>query len=217
VSLFDDIISPVIKEEDMTNVSKKIKEFIKHSFNNVRSTCRTIPMHNAILEEFLNNCPEYKDYEWEHEWILKEDGIDGTFKIDIVGLKNGKPKVFLLCKSINSSFAKNAKNYANNMMGEMHRIMDSDIISPELLLFVNIYPRFVPVFDGKGKVKHYDNVEKSKSRAKVAKIMKKYFKNKAFEVNISYDIEDVYNKKCRDDFLDINPKNISKFEFGYED
>lgn len=199
----------------MAKVSKKMKEFLKHSFNNIRSTFRTIPMHNAVLEDFLNNYPQYKDYDWEYEWILRKDGIGGTFKIDIVGLKNGKPTIFLLCKSINSSFAKNAKNYANCMIGEMHRIMDSDIISPELLLFVNIYPRFVPVFDGKGNVKIYDDVEKSKSRAKIENVMKKYYKNKVFEVNISYDIEDVYSKKCRGDFLDINPKNVSMFEIGY--
>lgn len=201
----------------MSKVSKKLKEFIKHSFNNIRSTFRTIPMHNAVLEEFLKNYPQYKDYEWEHEWILNDDGIDGTFKIDIVGMKNGKAKVFILCKSINSSFAKNAKNYANCVMGEMHKIMDCESINPELLLFVNICPRFAPVFDGKGKVKSLDDVYKSKSRAKVSKIMKKYYKNKVFEVNLYYDIQDIHTKKHRDDFLDITPKNISGFEIGYAD
>ena len=199
----------------MSKVSNKMKKFIRHSFNNVRSSSRTVPMHTAILEEFLKNYPQYKDYDWEQEWLLEEDGIDGTFKIDIVGLKNNKAKVFILCKSINSSFAKNAKNYANCTMGEMHRIMDSSFINPELLLFVNIYPRLIPVFDGYGKVRSYDDVNKSKSKAKVGNIMKKYYKNKVFEVDISYDIESIHSKKHRDDFLDITPNNIDGFKINY--
>ena len=54
-------------EENMTNVSKNFKEFIKSTFSNIRSNVRTIQMHSAVLEEFLNNYPEYKDYEWKHE------------------------------------------------------------------------------------------------------------------------------------------------------
>jgi len=202
-------------EENMTNVSKNFKEFIKSTFSNIRSNVRTIQMHSAVLEEFLNNYPEYKDYEWKHEWILRKDGINGTFKIDIVGFKNGKAKVFMLCKSINSSFAKNAKNYASGMIGEIHRIMDSSIVNPELLLFVNIYPRIVPVFDGSGKVTNYNDVGKSKDRANVNIVIEKYFKNKVFEVNISYDIEGIRSKTHRDDFQVINPKNITKFEIGH--
>ena len=204
------------KKENM-KVESQLENFLKSSFFNNRSPSRTKIMHSVILEQLQNAYPRFQRYDWKFEWRLKHDGLGGTFDVDIVGFKNNEAKVFVLCKSINSSFAKNAKNYANNMLGEMHRIMHSKIVVPELVLFINIFPRILPVFDGKGNVKSFDDVIRSKKKTDVQSIMSDLYEKKVFEINVGYDIDNIKSLKKRSQFMQIIPKNIDKFVIPYED
>lgn len=197
---------------ELEDICEEFKEFLKHSFANVRSSHRTHKMHHAIIRQLIHSYPEYEKYDWVHEWRLPKDGFGGTFDIDVVGFKDSVPKVFILAKSINSSYAKNSKNYANTSIGEMHRIMDSDIINPEQVFFINIYPRILPTFNNQGIVTGYDNVAKSKEKTNIKPIMESYYPNKVFEINIYYDIKNIYDYKTSAEFAEIIPENINGFK-----
>jgi hypothetical protein len=192
-----------------------IKTFLKTAFQNIRSSKRTDVLHEAVLNQLIQNYPDYDKYEWRFEERIKKDGYGGTFDIDIIGFLKGKAKIAILCKCINSNYGKNSKNYANTTIGEAYRLVYAEDVKIEKAIFVNIYPTICPSFDKSGKVNHYDNIEKYKSRTNVGQALFNLYGKKVEEVNVSYDIENISNKKSKKDFDVINPINISEFKLKY--
>lgn len=191
-----------------------ITKFLETTFQHVRSSHRTDDLHHAILEDLQKKYPEYKKYDWSHEWKLKKDGLKGSFKIDIIGKLNGEIKVTICCKCINSSVGKNIKNYANTVLGEAHRIIDSNL-SVDRVLFINIYPRFAPRFKKDGRVGGFDNTVSYKNRTDPDDVFEKYWPGIAEEINIYYDIDNVKSKKHQSEFDVIKPINVTKLELKY--
>lgn len=192
-----------------------IIDFLKTAFQNVRSSKRTDVLHEAVLDQFTKNYPDYSKYEWKFEDRIKRDGYGGTFDIDIIGYVKGKPKIAILCKCINSNYGKNSKNYANTTLGEAYRAVYAEGIKFDKIIFVNIYPTICPSFTNDGKVKSYDNIEKYKSRTNVGRALLNLYGQKVEEVNVSYEIENLDKKKTKKDFDIINPINISEFKLQY--
>lgn len=205
----------IIAQEKEYIMTVTIENFLKTAFQNVRSNKRTDVLHEAVLGQLLKNYPNYNDYAWKFEERIKKDGYGGTFDIDIVGMIKGEPKVVILCKCINSNYGKNSKNYANTTLGEAYRAVYAESMSPEKVIFVNIYPTICPSFTTDGKVKGYDNIEKYKSRTNVSRALFNLYGKKVEEVNVSYDIENLDKKKTKKDFNLINPINISEFKLHY--
>ncbi len=198
-------------------MSVTISEFLKTTFQNVRSSKRTDILHQAVLSELIRNYPKYENLKWKFEERIKKDGYGGTFDIDIIGFMHSDPKIAILCKCINSSFGKNSKNYANGILGEAYRAAYAKNISLDKVIFVNIYPSVCPSFSKEGKIKGYDNIAKYKSRTNTSEALFNLYGKKVEEVNISYDIENLNRKKSKEDFDNINPINISEFRLKYAD
>ena len=76
-----------------------LNEFLTTSFQNVRSSKRTDELHKVLLDEVLNNNPDWAEYTWQFEYQLTVDGFGGTFDIDIAGFKNGELRFIQQTKS----------------------------------------------------------------------------------------------------------------------
>ena len=101
----------------------QLVEFLQTSVQNVRSSKRTDDLHDVLLNEILAKNPQWKQLDWQFEYKLPLDAFGGTFDIDIAGFDpNGKLKVCILAKAMNSNVNKNIKNYANTTIGESARL-----------------------------------------------------------------------------------------------
>lgn len=189
-----------------------IKKFLEKTFTNVRSSHRTDKLHTAILNDLTDKYPTFEKYDWRFEYCFENDGWEGTFDVDIVGFEKDEPKVVILCKCLNSNVGKNVKNYGCNIVGDASRIMYADGVKLKKVLFINIIPRFAPVFDNADCVKRLDDTVKYKSRTRIQKVLQKQYKGKVEEVNVYYDIEDIESKKNKCDFDIIKPINVSDLE-----
>jgi hypothetical protein len=196
-------------------MSPTIAEFLKTTFQNVRSSKRTDVLHQSVLSEIIKNYPKYEKYSWKFEERISKDGYGGTFDIDIVGTIKGEPKIAILCKCINSSFGKNSKNYANTILGEAYRAVYAKSINLDKVLFINIYPSVCPTFTKDGKIKGYDNIAKYKTRTNTEEALFNLYGKKVEEINVSYDIENLDKKKSKKDFDIINPINIRELKIKY--
>ena len=100
-----------------------MESFLKTSFRNVRSDKRTEKFHKTLLDEVLNIKPEWSEYSWirqirdektgkiiQPEYKIDPDAMNGNFKVDLAGLKDGELKIVILAKSNNSSINKNNKS-----------------------------------------------------------------------------------------------------------
>jgi len=194
-----------------------IETFLKTSFQNVRSSKRTDRFHEVLLNEILNLKPEWAEYDWiygkhdangkltQKEYVLKNDGFRGSFKIDIAGFKNGELKVAILGKALNSSINKNLKSYADITVGESKRIMRASGVELEKVLFVSVLPRVAPRLTKAGKVSGFDDVVKAKSRTQINHILEEDYGDKVQAIDLFYDIEGV---RTLQDFSTISVTNL---------
>lgn len=187
-----------------------METFLQTSFENVRSSKRTSIFHKVLLNEVLNANLTWVEYDWKFEYKLPVDGFGGTFDLDIAGFVNGELKVAILAKAINSNIAKNIKNYANITIGEAARLMYAPNVDLEKVLFISILPRFAPRFKKSGEVEGFDNVISSKSRTNIAPVLSKQYGNKVQTIDLMFDIENIKQKKTKDDFSDIIVENLDE-------
>jgi hypothetical protein len=187
-----------------------MKTFLQTSFRNVRSNKRTNIFHKVLLDEVLNVNPTWAEYDWKFEYKLPVDGFGGTFDLDISGFVDQELKVVILGKAMNSNIAKNIKNYANTTIGEAARLMYAPGVDLEKILFISILPRLSPRFKKSGEVEGFDNIISSKSRTNVSPILKQQYGNKVQAIDLMFDIEDITQKKTKDDFDDIIVENLDE-------
>jgi len=191
-----------------------VEKFLPVTFNDNRSSKRTDLLHDCVLETLCQRYPEYgKEYKWKFEYRLKDDAYGGTFDIDIVGFRKDDPKrmVAILCKAINSSYNKNSKNYANTVMGECHRMLDSEH-KFDKILFVNIIPNEVPNFTNEGVLKSFEIVKP----VDLSKLLYKNWGTKVEDLKLRYDIKGLRNKLTKMDFKKIEIENMTDMELEYD-
>lgn len=187
-----------------------ISDFLKKSFQNIRSSKRTDELHKVILDEVVNQMPEWAEYDWEFEYQLPVDGFGGTFDIDIAGFLNGELKVAILSKSLNSNVNKNIKNYANTTVGEAARLMFAPNLNLEKVLFISILPKIAPRFNVSGEVRGFDDVVSAKSRTKINHILQSQYNGVVESIDLYFDINNVKNKMTKDDFCHIIVENLDE-------
>ena len=187
-----------------------ISEFLTTSFQNVRSSKRTDELHKVLLDEVLNNNSDWAEYDWQFEYQLPEDGFGGTFDIDIAGFKNGKLKVAILAKALNSNVNKNIKNYANTTIGEAARIYYAPGVEPEKVLFVSVLPRVAPRFNNQGNITGFDDVVSAKNRTKVNGILNLQYGGVVESKDLYYEIENLKRMTNKEEFDVIQIKNLDE-------
>ena len=187
-----------------------LNEFLTTSFQNVRSSKRTDKLHKVLLDEVLNNNPDWAEYTWQFEYQLTVDGFGGTFDIDIAGFKNGELKVVILAKAINSNVNKNIKNYANTTIGESARIYYAPGVELEKVLFVSVLPRVAPRFNKQGNITGFDDVIGAKNRTKVNNVLQQQYGGTIESIDLYYDIADVTMKNDKSDFDQIVVENLEE-------
>ena len=187
-----------------------LNEFLTTSFQNVRSSKRTDELHKVLLDEVLNNNPDWAEYTWQFEYQLAVDGFGGTFDIDIAGFKNGELKVAILAKAINSNVNKNIKNYANTTIGESARIYYAPGVELEKVLFVSVLPRVAPRFNKHGNITGFDDVIGAKNRTKVNNVLQQQYGGTIESIDLYYDIADVTMKNDKSDFDRIVVENLEE-------
>ena len=187
-----------------------LNEFLTTSFQNVRSSKRTDKLHKVLLDEVLNNNPDWAEYTWQFEYQLTVDGFGGTFDIDIAGFKNGELKVAILAKAINSNVNKNIKNYANTTIGESARIYYAPGVELEKVLFVSVLPRVAPRFNKQGNITGFDDVIGAKNRTKVNNVLQQQYGGTIESIDLYYDIADVTMKNDKSDFDQIVVENLEE-------
>lgn len=194
--------------------------FLQSSYKDNRSSKRTDVLHDEIIKALCDTNPKMREYEWKTEvsiddgYLLpKENKRKKKFKIDIVGVKDGKVRICILAKAMNSSINQNLQNYTNCTLGEASRIMYSPIASDiEKVLFVSFFPNHSPCFNKDGKVKHFENVYMNKPQ--IGHIVEDMFCGKVKVLDFSYDIANIDEKTCHDDFLDIDIENLNMEQFA---
>ena len=191
-------------------------EFLKTSFQNVRSSKRTDRLHKVVLDGVLSSNADWAKYDWKFEYTLKKDGFNGTFKLDIVGLdSNGDIKVVILDKAYQSSVNKNIKNFANTTIGESARVFYSPLCQNiEKILFVSVMPRVAPMFTKNGDIKGFDDVVRSKGRTKIDHILSDQYDGIVESIDLYYDIADLKSKKSKSDFDSVDIANLDQLVFS---
>lgn len=187
-----------------------MQTFLETSFQNVRSSKRTDQLHKELLNEVLNACPKWAEYDWQYEYKVRLDGYCGSFKIDIAGFVNGELKVVILAKALNSNVNKNIKTYANTSVGEAARLMFSPNINLEKVLFISILPRVAPRFKNNGQVSGFDDVLSAKKRTQINHVLKAQYGGVVEAIDLYFDIQDVKEKKTTDDFNAIIVENLDQ-------
>ena len=187
----------------------ELVEFLQTSFQNVRSSKRTDDLHEVLLSEILSKNSQWKDLNWKFEYKLPLDAFGGTFDIDIAGFNdNNELKVCILAKAMNSNVNKNIKNYANTTIGEAARLAYAPNINLEKILFVSVLPRVAPRFKKDGTVGGFDDVISAKNRTKIDGVLRQQYNELVELKDIFFDINDLRNKKTKDEFNDIIVENI---------
>ena len=188
----------------------QLAEFLQTSFQNVRSSKRTDDLHDVLLSEILVSNPQWQGMEWRFEYKLPLDAFGGTFDIDIAGFDlDGKLKVCILAKAMNSNVNKNIKNYANTTIGEAARLAYAPNIELEKILFVSVLPRVAPRFKKDGTVGGFDDVISAKNRTKIDGVLKKQYGELVGLLDVFFDINNVKNKNTKDDFNTIMIENLT--------
>ena len=188
----------------------QLVEFLQTSFQNVRSSKRTDDLHDVLLSEILVKNPQWQGMEWRFEYKLPLDAFGGTFDIDIAGFDlEGKLKVCILAKAMNSNVNKNIKNYANTTIGEAARLAYAPNVELEKILFVSVLPRVAPRFKKDGTVGGFDDVISAKNRTKIDGVLKKQYGELVGLLDVFFDINNVKNKNTKDDFNTIMIENLS--------
>ena len=189
----------------------KIQSFLTTSFQNVRSSRRTDDLHQALLEELTQTCPEFDKFMWKFEYKLQEDAFGGTFDIDLAGfdVSSGELKVAVLAKAINSNVNKNIKNYANTTIGEAARLVYAPNVELDKVLFVSILPRVAPRFDKLRQIVGYDDVVSAKERTNISNVLRAQYDDQVQSVDLFYDIEGVRDVV---DFDVIGVQNLDRLE-----
>ena len=188
----------------------QLVEFLQTSFQNVRSSKRTDDLHDVLLSEILVKNPQWQGMEWRFEYKLPLDAFGGTFDIDIAGFDlDGKLKVCILAKAMNSNVNKNIKNYANTTIGEAARLAYAPNVELEKILFVSVLPRVAPRFKKDGTVGGFDDVISAKNRTKIDGVLKKQYGELVGLLDVFFDINNVKNKNTKDDFNTIMIENLS--------
>lgn len=168
-----------------------LEDYLPTSFANNRSSKRTDDLNLALLNEFLNDNPEYAELDWQFEYKLP-DAYGATFKVDAVGLDGDKPRVVLLNKNANSNFAQNMKNYANTSVGEAARVLlgpiGEDVVK---VFFITVHPNFSPFFKSDGSVGRIEDVWRAKKRTNVEDVLKKLYGDKVSTITYSFDIDEI--------------------------
>lgn len=149
--------------------------------------------------------PQLQDYDIEYEYEVP-DCYGGTFKLDIALLKDGKVKVALLVKAINSNFAKNLNNYLNTTTGEAMRCGLSPINISEII-FVTVAPRVAPRFKANGNVDGFDEVERIKSSRTHSEVFG-LLKAHVWALDFFYDIDNVKSLTHKDQFQTITISDL---------
>ena len=188
----------------------QLVEFLQTSFQNVRSSKRTDDLHDVLLNEILVKNPQWQGMDWRFEYKLPLDAFGGTFDIDIAGFDlDGKLKVCILAKAMNSNVNKNIKNYANTTIGEAARLAYAPNIELEKILFVSVLPRVAPRFKKDGTVSGFDDVISAKNRTKIDGVLKKQYGELVGLLDVFFDINNVKNKNTKDDFNTIMIENLT--------
>ena len=188
----------------------QLVEFLQTSFQNVRSSKRTDDLHDVLLNEILVKNPQWQGMDWKFEYKLPLDAFGGTFDIDIAGFDlDGKLKVCILAKAMNSNVNKNIKNYANTTIGEAARLAYAPNVELEKILFVSVLPRVAPRFKKDGTVSGFDDVISAKNRTKIDGVLKKQYGELVGLLDVFFDINNVKNKNTKDDFNSIMIENLS--------
>ena len=188
----------------------QLVEFLQTSFQNVRSSKRTDDLHDVLLNEILVKNPQWQGMEWRFEYKLPLDAFGGTFDIDIAGFDlDGKLKVCILAKAMNSNVNKNIKNYANTTIGEAARLAYAPNVELEKILFVSVLPRVAPRFKKDGTVGGFDDVISAKNRTKIDGVLKKQYGELVGLLDVFFDINNVKNKNTKDDFNTIMIENLT--------
>ena len=188
----------------------QLVEFLQTSFQNVRSSKRTDDLHDVLLSEILVKNPQWQGMEWRFEYKLPLDAFGGTFDIDIAGFDlDGKLKVCILAKAMNSNVNKNIKNYANTTIGEAARLAYAPNVELEKILFVSVLPRVAPRFKKDGTVSGFDDVISAKNRTKIDGVLKKQYGELVGLLDVFFDINNVKNKNTKDDFNTIMIENLT--------
>ena len=188
----------------------QLVEFLQTSFQNVRSSKRTDDLHDVLLNEILVKNPQWQGMDWKFEYKLPLDAFGGTFDIDIAGFDlDGKLKVCILAKAMNSNVNKNIKNYANTTIGEAARLAYAPNVELEKILFVSVLPRVAPRFKKDGTVSGFDDVISAKNRTKIDGVLKKQYGELVGLLDVFFDINNVKNKNTKDDFNTIMIENLT--------
>ena len=188
----------------------QLVEFLQTSFQNVRSSKRTDDLHDVLLNEILVKNPQWQGMDWRFEYKLPLDAFGGTFDIDIAGFDlEGKLKVCILAKAMNSNVNKNIKNYANTTIGEAARLAYAPNVELEKILFVSVLPRVAPRFKKDGTVGGFDDVISAKNRTKIDGVLKKQYGELVGLLDVFFDINNVKNKNTKDDFNTIMIENLT--------
>ena len=188
----------------------QLVEFLQTSFQNVRSSKRTDDLHDVLLSEILVKNPQWQGMDWRFEYKLPLDAFGGTFDIDIAGFDlEGKLKVCILAKAMNSNVNKNIKNYANTTIGEAARLAYAPNVELEKILFVSVLPRVAPRFKKDGTVGGFDDVISAKNRTKIDGVLKKQYGELVGLLDVFFDINNVKNKNTKDDFNTIMIENLT--------
>ena len=188
----------------------QLVEFLQTSFQNVRSSKRTDDLHDVLLNEILVKNPQWQGMDWKFEYKLPLDAFGGTFDIDIAGFDlDGKLKVCILAKAMNSNVNKNIKNYANTTIGEAARLAYAPDVELEKILFVSVLPRVAPRFKKDGTVSGFDDVISAKNRTKIDGVLKKQYGELVGLLDVFFDINNVKNKNTKDDFNTIMIENLT--------
>ena len=188
----------------------QLVEFLQTSFQNVRSSKRTDDLHDVLLSEILVKNPQWQGMDWRFEYKLPLDAFGGTFDIDIAGFDlDGKLKVCILAKAMNSNVNKNIKNYANTTIGEAARLAYAPNVELEKILFVSVLPRVAPRFKKDGTVSGFDDVISAKNRTKIDGVLKKQYGELVGLLDVFFDINNVKNKNTKDDFNTIMIENLT--------
>ena len=188
----------------------QLVEFLQTSFQNVRSSKRTDDLHDVLLSEILVKNPQWQGMDWRFEYKLPLDAFGGTFDIDIAGFDlEGKLKVCILAKAMNSNVNKNIKNYANTTIGEAARLAYAPNVELEKILFVSVLPRVAPRFKKDGTVSGFDDVISAKNRTKIDGVLKKQYGELVGLLDVFFDINNVKNKNTKDDFNTIMIENLT--------
>ena len=179
-----------------------------------RSGHRTDHVHEGIVKELKDIVSGFDDkYSVELEKKVTDNvNKSGKFKVDVaISIKeDGKDFLYILVKAFASSVNKNIGNYANNLIGESHRVK---FFHPDVnLLFVAIAPNRCPVYNDVGLIRSWENpVYNSLDYA--YKIMPE---DKVSSCVITYD-NDIQDVDCKNDFMArltlSNIKNIDKTKF----